>query len=348
MYTEAQKKKAHEDDISTTLILNKKAVANHESQLFQSELDKFRPYQQRIIQAAHKQTALMKELTKSYGNLLQDKRVRSEQARYESFTRQRNSVLTKYKRVFQAFNDLIDGLVRAQTFYSDMRDTAESLEKNVDTFVSNRRSEGAQLLAQIERDKQSNNGNQADRERDRLKDLMERMSMSPGSTSPIKSHNKRPNVPSRPSQSGEVPAFRSPPLSPPYQPISSTYGNGNNPRPTASSYASPVSRDSQQLSGVGNPTEPYNPMTYSTRAPISPPPQDLSRYSHQSLPEGYIPPPPPPGPPPNTGNNYGHTGYHQTPAPPGVYQPPHHQPRQSGNLGPQSQNDPWAGLNAWK
>ena len=118
----------------------------------------------------------MKELTKTYGNLLQDRRVKSEQARYENFTRQRSAVLVKYKRVFVAFNDLVDGLLRAQSFYSEIRDNVDSLEKNSEAFVNNRRSEGAELLNQIERDGRSNADGQADRERDRLRDLMERMS----------------------------------------------------------------------------------------------------------------------------------------------------------------------------
>ena len=156
----------------------------------------------------------MKELTKTYGMLLQDKRVKSEQAKYESFSRQRNAVLTKYKKVFQAFNDLINGLMRAQSFYSEMKDTVESLEKNVETFVNNRRSEGAQLLHKIEADKAANAGSQADRERDRLQQLMERMTVDPATST--KSGNARPVPPSRTSQSNEAYSAKSPPPSPPY------------------------------------------------------------------------------------------------------------------------------------
>jgi hypothetical protein len=64
----------HNDDISNVLILNKKAITNHENQLFQAELEKFRPYQTRLLQANHKQSLLMKELTKAYSDLLQDRR----------------------------------------------------------------------------------------------------------------------------------------------------------------------------------------------------------------------------------------------------------------------------------
>src|SRR5699024_7361950 len=104
---------------SNVLILNKKSIPGHENQLFQTELEKFRPHQNRILQTTHKQTALMKELTKTYGDLLQDKRVRSEQSKYEAITKQRNAVLSKYKKAYSAFNNLVSGLAQAQNFYNE-------------------------------------------------------------------------------------------------------------------------------------------------------------------------------------------------------------------------------------
>lgn len=326
-------------------------MANHENQLFQSELDKFRPHQQRLIQATHKQTALMKELTRIYGGLLQDKRVKSEQAKYENFTRQRNLVLTKYRKVYQAFNDLIDGLMRAQSFYSEMKDTVESLEKNVETFVNNRRSEGAQLLAQIERDKQNSAGGQADRERDRLKDIMERMSMSPTATSPNGPPNSRPPMPSRPSQSDDIQAFRSPPNSPPFHSNTpSAFSNGLAMKPPGTSYQNSTFQSYQSTGALSN-EKSYNPMTYPYQVPASqPPPKHYQQYSQQHsqpLPQGYVPPPPPPGPPPTTQGNFGNPAYTH-PSGPGGYAQHQHPPRQSSASAQQPQNDPWAGLNAWK
>lgn len=332
-------------------------MANHETQLFQSELDKFRPHQQRLVQATHKQTALMKELTKIYGGLLQDKRVKSEQAKYENFTRQRTAVLTKYKKIYLAFNDLIDGLMRAQSFYSEMKDTVESLEKNVETFVNNRRSEGAQLLAQIERDKQMSAGGQADRERDRLKDIMERMSMSPTATSPSRPPGSRPTIPSRPFQQGDIQTSRSPPTSPPsHSNATSVFGTESATMVPRSSYPSSTPHESYQYSGAplnGAPSSgnAYNPMTYPYQTPASQPParhyQQNPQQLNQSLPQGYIPPPPPPGPPPNTQGNFGNPAYPH-PSGPGGYTQHQHPPRQSSAGGQQQQNDPWAGLNAWK
>jgi len=355
----------HNDDISNVLILNKKSISNHENQLFQSELEKFRPYQNRLLQATHRQTALMKELTKTYGVLLQDKKVKSEQAKYESFTRQRNSALTKYKKVFQAFNDLIHGLTNAQSFYSEMKDTVESLEKNVETFVSNRRSEGAQLLHRIEQDKASSAGGQADRERDRLQQLMERMSVEPSSTtSPTKSGTSRPA--SRPSQNNDLYSSKSPPISPPYySKPPSTYSNGQSTLKSPATPASydnlprqpsteqvhriPGTRDSYPSAATFGANDPYNPMAYPYQSPASPPPTQFSHQSqqypqqgNQYLPQGYVPPPPPPGPPPTSQGNYGNPGYPYPSGPGGYAQ----RPRKSS--AGQAQNDPWAGLNAWK
>ncbi|KAL9063493.1 MAG: hypothetical protein Q9157_008215, partial [Trypethelium eluteriae] len=163
----------------------------------------------------------MKDLTKTYSDLLQDKRVRSEQNKYENFSKQRSSVMTKYRKIYQAFNDLIQGLLRAQSFYSEMKETVESLHKNVETFVNNRRSEGGQLLSAIENAKANAGGVQADRERERLKELMERMSMdpsrSPGGQSQTSSQ-RPPSLPHSNSYNSSYTAATTPPITSPRYP----------------------------------------------------------------------------------------------------------------------------------
>jgi hypothetical protein len=125
----------------------------------------------------------MKDLTVSFNGLLQDKRVRSEQSKYENIQRQRATATQKYKRAYQEFLDLQAGLGGARTWYADMKDAVESLEKNVETFVNNRRAEGAQLLEQIEQEKAANKSAQAALEQERLRGLMERMAVEPANTS---------------------------------------------------------------------------------------------------------------------------------------------------------------------
>lgn len=370
------------------LILNKKSIAGQENQLFETELEKFRPHQNRLLQANHKQSSLMKELTKTYADLLQDKRVQAEQSKYESITRQRNSVMGRYKKVYEAFNALSSGVLQAQTFYKDMGENVDSLRKNVDTFISNRRSEGAQLLSHIERDKTSGLAEQEDREREKLRQLMERLSTEPKppSTSPSTGPSAAP--PSKvkspppfvqtpgysatgpePKMSPRYPMAGAPPHGVPHSHSPAPYGQYMGPGPGVS-YNQPFQQ------GAAAPlSEGYNPMAYPYQTPVSPPPNQqffsqtptpYSGYSgvspappsaatagppsHYMAPQGYIPPPPPPRP---QQTQYPPSAVGPYPSGPGGYAQSrpygHHQtPSQSQSQQPSASNDPWAGLNAWK
>ncbi|KAI9054784.1 hypothetical protein LZ554_001931 [Drepanopeziza brunnea f. sp. 'monogermtubi'] len=359
------KEKIHNDDISQVLILNKKSISNYEAQLFQAELEKFRPHQSRLLSANHKQSSLMKELTSTFNTLLQDKRVRSEQSKYESITRQRSSVMSKYKRVYQEFLDLEAGLQAAKQWYNEMKDTVDSLDKNVETFVNNRRSEGAQLLSQIEQERNRSASGEADRERERLRGLMERMSMDP-STSP--STNKPVRTQSL-AYNSTSPSTRYPqtnfagqyqvPTSPPPQsahPQSAHPSFGGAPQNAFYPSQHQSRPDPYAQKVTPQPQDGYNPGMY---PPVSPPPtqttfsqsqQNFGRPMHQPqgqpqyLPQGYVPPPPPRGPPP--------LGPQQTFQQPGAPSNGEHnygnQQRPNYSQQQQSGGDPWAGLNAWK
>lgn len=319
----------------------------------------------------------MKELTRTYSDLLQDKRVRGEQNKYEAFSRSRNAVLSKYRKVYQAYRDLQQGLTRAQQFYDEMKETTESLQKNVETFVENRRSEGGQLLGAIEAAK----GSGADREQARLKELMERMSISPTSQqsqSPIPNYGDQRSAGHRPPplqqqalssfggpQSGYNPAA-SPPITPYHQgngiqspgQHNQAYGQGQ-PTPQTSAFRS----DS---------THNYNPGTYGAMSPpahqqyFSPPPSQQNaqrsqpstthygqqpqaqQYGMQGVPAGWQPPPPPPGPPPS--QDYGVLQATTYPSGPGGYaQETRRNTAQSQSNGASSgSGDPFAGLSGWR
>ena len=118
----------------------------------------------------------MKELTKTYGELLQDKRVRAEQSKHETILRKRSAIMARYKKAHDAFNDLQSGTEQAQAFYAEMGDSVDSVKRNVEAFMSNRRSEGGQLLQKIERERASGAASQDDRERERLRQMMDRLS----------------------------------------------------------------------------------------------------------------------------------------------------------------------------
>jgi hypothetical protein len=280
------------------LILNKKSISNQDSQIFKAELEKFRPHQNRILQANHKQNSLLKEITRTYDTLLQDKRVRAEHSKFEAFSRQRNSALSKYRRVYQAFNDLVTGLSRAQAFYTEMKETVESLHKNVETFVNNRRSEGGQLLSSIENAKNANQNGLVDWERERLQQLMDRMSVGPSSASA--SPGPKGPMSASSGSSGSRPPFGNTPISPP--PIVSQYamapnsqygppsgitslGTGYLPR-NQQNGSQPIASPPPQQTAQTHLT--YNPASW---GPVSPPPQSQffpgntpsnARFSQQS------------------------------------------------------------------
>lgn len=275
----------HNDDISQILILNKKSIPNYEQQLFQSELEKFRPHQNRLLQANHKQASLMKELTATFNNLLQDKRVRAEQSKYESIQRQRSTVVNRYKRAYQEFLDLEAGLQSAKRWYSEMKETVDSLEKNVDTFVNNRRSEGANLLNQIEQDKASNKSQQAELEQQRMRGLMERMSMDPATSPPPKPGSTRPtpaplSFPQSQSpypQQNNTLRYPSTSFTGQYQttsppPSQSTYTTFSSPPPNPSFTSTPQ----PQTQAYGQQAA-YNPSNWGRNpGPTSPPPNQTS------------------------------------------------------------------------
>jgi hypothetical protein len=110
-----------------------------------------------------------------------------------------------------------------------MKESVDSLEKNVESFVSNRRAEGAQLLSQIEQSKSASTSGQAAAERERLQQLMERMSMEPAPSQASPSRSRPPTVPPQPAYSS---GMRSPPPITSYhtQPVASVY-SGANPDP---------------------------------------------------------------------------------------------------------------------
>jgi ALIX V-shaped domain binding to HIV len=327
------------DDISNVLILNKKSILNHENQLFQAELEKFRSHQNRLISTVHKQQSLLKELTKTYGDLLQDKRVRSDQMKYEAITRSRTTVMSRYRKIFQVFEDLREGLQRAEKFYSEMKETMDSIGKNVEGFVNNRRAEGAQLLSQIEQNKASSASQQASAERERLQQLMERMSMDPSTASSGGSDSRPPPIPSQTSYQNS----RSSPTSPHYA------AANPDPRFTIPPQKTPRAVETQPYL-QSNPVNGYQYPPQQQTPPINPPqhqPQQQHSFAQGAaapISEGYHPmaypyqtpisPHPPPQnpqffPPISTTPQPGSSFYPQHQSPP--------QPPQSSYQSPQAQ-----------
>ncbi|KAL9619693.1 MAG: hypothetical protein Q9160_005713 [Pyrenula sp. 1 TL-2023] len=316
------------------------ALGNHENQLFQAELEKFRPHQNRLLSTVHKQSSLLKDLTKTYGDLLQDKRVRADRDKHESITRSRSTVMSKYRKIIGAFEDLTHGLVRAQTFYGDMQDSVESLHKNVEGFVNNRRAEGAQLLNHIEQNKSTNSGSQANAERERLQQLMERMSMEPA---PSPSKSQPPALPSAPTNNYS----RSPPVSPQYRttnpdprftiPPRASPQPPSAPTPQHQSDYSPQSAAPHDYSHQQHQHQPYppsaHPFSQGAAAPLSEGYNPMAYPYPSTSPQPYFSPSPAPNP-------YFQHQPQQIPQPPSQPQPPQRPPSTSQQTQPPAASSP--------
>jgi hypothetical protein len=289
----------------------------------------------------------MKELTATFNNLLQDKRVRAEQSKYESIQRQRAAAVNKYKRAYQEFLDLESGLQGAKTWYTEMKETVDSLSKNVETFVNNRKSEGATLLNQIEQEKAANKSQQAELERERLQGLMERMSMNTPTTSPPPASGSarpvptplsfnQPATPRYPSTnfSGQYQVPQSPP---PHQASFSSYSAAPQaPTPYAPS-PGPHATTFSQTYNPGNwgrnpgPTSPPPTQTSFNMmgGPASPPPTQTtfspSQYSTYGNPQAQQQQQQPQS---TYGNPQAHHHLHQQQQPQPQQQPPPHQQQQ--------------------
>lgn len=192
-----------------------------------------------------------------FNTLLQDKRVRTELTKYESLHRQRASTMNRYKKIYNDFLDLFSGLKSAKKWYAEMRDTVQSLDKNVESFVNNRRSEGAQLLNQIEQERAASSAaqksRQAELERERLRELMERMSVDPPPAvpAPIVSYQAAPSPPlaKQQLQQQQVPA---------YNPIHFSRNPGpRSPPPTQTTFG---------FRGASSPLPPHTPLSPSRRS----------------------------------------------------------------------------------
>ena len=214
--------------------------------------------------------------------------------------------MAKYKKAVNAFEDLIQGLLRAQSFYGELKDSVESLEQNVDSFVNNRRGEGSQLLNQIEQNKANSTGSQASAERDRLQQLMEKMSIDQrqSSSPPVAT---RPTASSNHSHQNSQSPAPTPPAPPPQLniPQSRSPNPQPYPQPGLNGYPYSATVGSQPFTqGAAQPvSEGYNPMAYPYQTPISPaPPSAHPYYTPMSATPGvqhngafYGSPPPAPG-----------------------------------------------------
>ncbi|KAG5638414.1 hypothetical protein H0H81_000191 [Sphagnurus paluster] len=138
------KEKIQSDDVSHLLLLNRRNTGA-ESALFAAELEKFRPYQQRLTGTVQAQEAILAEvrtLWKSLKALPGARRVGEEE-------RGKEEALKRCQAAWERYAEVRDGLGKGRTFYTELTELTSKLRADVRDFVAKRTVEREKLVVQL-------------------------------------------------------------------------------------------------------------------------------------------------------------------------------------------------------
>ncbi|CAO3596744.1 unnamed protein product [Absidia cylindrospora] len=338
------KDRTRQDDISQLLLLNKKS--NAEQHLFMSELEKYRPHQQRIAATIHQQQQQIQELTAAFKALVEGEQAQKLQSKWDKMERQKRQLTDQFKRSKDTYFDVKDGLAKGIQFYTSLNEAIDALTRNCQTFVQDRGRERQRMIDDLET-------TQSNREQTLLKD---RLSMYTASAPDITQLMDKTKQMSMDGQSPQQTTVRpQPTLSGGSSTSSSSYGYKQAPPPpppvpqqysTTQSPASP-----QNYYGTNISHQPPVPAPAPVPAPVPrqdygsqmymPPSVSYPQQQQQQQPSGTFqagpqPPPIPPSPysVPTTGYQQPPTSFqYQQPSPPTWHQPQ----QQQYQLPPQQQ-----------
>ncbi|QRW13317.1 vacuolar protein sorting-associated protein BRO1 [Ceratobasidium sp. AG-Ba] len=365
------KDKIQNDDVSHLLLLNRRSGPAVEAALFQSELEKFKPYQTRIGSTIHHQQATLQEA----GTLL--KRLQNERGRggwakkWEAGEKRRREAVTRIARAREGWMDVREGAGKGIQFYQDLSNLVQTLKRKTLAFTNARKVERDRLVSEAELQKKLSAPTapsapppvpppppSAQPRSPTLESAMGSMSLNQGTWAQSQAQAPKAFSPPPPAPvppPPQRPTYASPPPPPPQQQPYQTYGAPSPyppPPPSAQSPFSPPPPPSQPSYSSPPPVDPYAGLGSafgSAPAPAQPSYPAQSSYPGQPpTPSAYPPPPapvrqgsfpPPPQPrqqsyPPPPGGAY--------PPPSGAspYPPP---PGQGGYLQQQQQQYPYGG-----
>ncbi|TBU47194.1 BRO1-domain-containing protein [Dichomitus squalens] len=146
------KDKVQQDDVSHLLLLNKRNTGV-ESTLFAGELEKFRPYQQRLSATVHHEQVILQELTVLWRGL-RDLAGRGPGAKkWEEREKRKKDTVRRFSRARDVYMEVRDGLAKGLQFYTELTELTAVLKRNANSFISERNVEREALAAQAETEK---------------------------------------------------------------------------------------------------------------------------------------------------------------------------------------------------
>ncbi|KAJ7768462.1 BRO1-domain-containing protein, partial [Mycena metata] len=299
------KEKIHNDDVSHLLLLNRRNTGV-EPTLFAAELEKFRPYQQRLAATIHHQEIALQDVAARWKMLKDLTDFRSPARKWDEKEKKRKEGVRRFARAREGYEEVRDGLAKGLQFYTELTELTTKLRRNVKAFVSGRIEERERLAAKLENEKRFTSSGppplaakppQAGGLESSFAGMNLRGSPAPSQWQPSAPQSPQQQYPPPP------PAQYSSPQSYPSAP----------PPPPPSQYTSPPPPPQQQQPYYSQPPPP----THSRQQSFPPPPPQPAQYSQSYA---SSPPPPPASDP------YAHLGmFGNTYSPastPGVSSPP--------------------------
>ncbi|KAI0752567.1 BRO1-domain-containing protein [Daedaleopsis nitida] len=143
------KDKVQQDDVSHLLLLNRRNTGV-ESTLFAGELEKFRPYQQRLAATVHHEQVALQELTTLWRGL-RDMAGRGPGAKkWEEREKRKKDTVRRFSRARDVYMEVRDGLAKGLQFYTELTELTAALKRNAGSFISERNVEREALVSQAE------------------------------------------------------------------------------------------------------------------------------------------------------------------------------------------------------
>ncbi|CAG84150.1 vacuolar protein-sorting protein BRO1 [Yarrowia lipolytica] len=180
------KDKVHRDDISGVLVNSKGADDNL---IFEQELEKFQPYQQRLTATINTQALLIKDLADSWEKITRDPVVKNKVTDRKRALDHSHVIVERFRKAFESWKQVKTGLDKGLEFYRDLQNMADKVNVSATQFVNARRQEGKSILSAI----QSNTTNE-------LQSQLGRLSFGSGSSSAAPTSGGAPTLPPKPQQ----------------------------------------------------------------------------------------------------------------------------------------------------
>lgn len=306
------KEKIQADDVSHLLLLHRRN-AGVEPALFATELEKFRPYQQRLAATAHHQQVTLQEI-QSLWKGLRDLASRGPGVKkWEEQEKKKKDVVRRFSRARDGYMDVREGIMKGLQFYNQLRELTASLARNTKSFTSERRVEREKLIGHAEVQQRLSVPKQPLRVVDNKPPLPPQPRSPPSLEASFASMNLHSGrhatpPPPKPPQVPQPSPYAVPPPPQPRRLSSHGFPPPPPPQPTRSTHAPPnPPQDPYASLGLFASSQPTTPAARQPSAPPLPPPSQKSPA---------VPPPPPSQPSYQSYVKQGYSGNSTFPAPP--------------------------------